>query len=122
MAALVAVFEGEESTPREVPMRLPHPNADPVPYPAPMTTPSSTIATYFDAARRMDKAAWVGCFAPDAESHDPVGAPPHRGHEGLGRFFDGIVALVAHIELWEDVVAGGGNEFAVAWTYDRPRA
>jgi len=75
-----------------------------------------TITAYFDATRRMDQAAWVGCFATDAESHDPVGAPPIRGHAALGQFFAGIVGLVESIALWEDLVSGSGNELAVTWT------
>jgi steroid delta-isomerase len=81
-----------------------------------MTTTPPVLAAYFDATRRMDKAAWVACFAADAVSHDPVGAPPHAGHAALGAFFDGILGLVESIALWEDLVSGSGDEIAVTWT------
>lgn len=81
-----------------------------------MSAPHPTISAYFEATRRMDKAAWVACFAADGASHDPVGAPPHVGHAALGAFFDGITAACESIALWEDLVSGAGDEVAVTWT------
>jgi steroid delta-isomerase len=80
------------------------------------TSAPSVIPSYFAAIRAMDREAWVACFAPDGESHDPVGAPPHRGHAGLRAFFDAIRGAVESIALWEDFVAPAGDEVAVAWT------
>ena len=76
----------------------------------------TTIRAYFAATRAMDRAAWVAQFATNGCSHDPVGAPPHVGHEALGRFFDSIVGLVETIGLSEDAVYVCGNEAAVKWT------
>ncbi len=81
-----------------------------------LQTAPPAVHDYFAAIRAMDREAWVACFAPDAESHDPVGAPSHRGHAGLRAFFDGITSAVESIALWEDLVAPAGNEVAVAWT------
>lgn len=64
----------------------------------------------------MDREAWVAVFAKDGESHDPVGAPPHRGHAALRAFFDGIVGLTRTIGLYEDDVYICGDRAAVKWT------
>lgn len=81
------------------------------------TTPTATtIAAYFAAIRAMDKQAWVATFAGDAESQDPFGAPPIRGHAAIGAFFDGIVGLVRSIGLQEDHVYVCGSGAAVKWT------
>jgi steroid delta-isomerase len=74
------------------------------------------IADYFAATRSMDQEAWVGTFAADAVSHDPVGAPPTVGHEGLRRFFQGIVAAFHTVGVTEDRVFVNGNRVAVKWT------
>ena len=79
-------------------------------------TIEKTIAAYFAATRAMDRKAWVGTFAEDGASHDPVGAPPMKGHAALGQFFDGIVALTEKIGLTEDHVFICGNQAAVKWT------
>jgi len=75
-----------------------------------------SVQAYFAATRKIDREAWVACFAPDAESHDPVGAPSHRGHAGLRLFFDGIVGAVDSIAMWEDLVAPADSDVPVAWT------
>jgi len=75
-----------------------------------------TIAAYFAATSAMDCKAWVSTFAEDATSHDPVGAPPTKGHAALAKFFDGIVALTEKVGLTEDHVYVCGDRAAVKWT------
>ncbi len=53
---------------------------------------------YVDAYKRNDKDAVLALFRPDALFEDPVGQPPHHGHEGIGAFWDQSHAL-AEIEL-----------------------
>lgn len=81
-----------------------------------MTRTHDTIAAYFAATRAMDREAWVRTFAEDGATHDPVGAPPTKGHAALGKFFDGIVALTEKIGLTEDQVFVCGDKAAVKWT------
>jgi steroid delta-isomerase len=76
----------------------------------------TTIARYFAATRAPDREAWVACFASDGASHDPVGAPPHVGHDALRKFFDSIVGLVETIGLHEDQVYVCGDQAGVKWT------
>lgn len=74
-----------------------------------------TIHAYFAATRAVDREAWVRCFAPDASSHDPVGAPPARGHDALRAFFDSIAGAASTIGLMEEQVYVCGDRAAVKW-------
>jgi ketosteroid isomerase-like protein len=73
------------------------------------------VAGYFAGIRDNDKDGWLSHFAPDGVAHDPVGAPPHEGHEGLSKFFDGMNRMFASVSLVEDAVFIAGNEAAVSW-------
>lgn len=46
------------------------------------------LEAYARAWATDDKALLLSLFAQDAEWSDPVGTPPFRGHEGVGRFWD----------------------------------
>jgi steroid delta-isomerase len=75
-----------------------------------------TIAEYFAALRAMDAVAWAATFSSDAVSHDPVGAPPHRGPAAIQAFATGVFGLFEKVGLTEDQVYVCGNEAAVKWT------
>lgn len=75
----------------------------------------TTIHAYFAATRAIDREAWVRCFAPDGVSHDPVGAPPHRGHDALRAFFDSIAGAASTIGLMEEQVYVCGDRAAIKW-------
>jgi steroid delta-isomerase len=77
---------------------------------------SKTIKAYFAALRAMDQQAWVNTFAEDAIDHDPVGAPPIKGHQKLGEFFQTVTAAFKEVGLTEDQVFVAGNGAAVKWT------
>jgi steroid Delta-isomerase len=77
-----------------------------------------SISGYFAAIRAMDEAAFTAVFAPDAESHDPVGAPPFSGHDGLRKFFGGIKATFQELNMRETAVYINKNEAAVHWQAD----
>ena len=59
----------------------------------------AVVDAYVDSYRRNDRQACLDLFAPDAVWHDPVGAPPHVGHEGVGAFWDQARAMADSIEL-----------------------
>jgi steroid delta-isomerase len=46
------------------------------------------IETYVRAWASGDRKLVLSVFAEDCEWHDPVGAPPFRGHAGVARFWD----------------------------------
>ena len=72
-----------------------------------------TIAdAYVDAYKRNDKDALLGLFKPDAYFEDPVGQPPHLGHEGIGAFWDQSHAM-ASIELVKKDVIVCGTEMVM---------
>jgi steroid delta-isomerase len=50
----------------------------------------ATVDRYLEAFNAGDRDAWVGCFAEDAVSEDPVGSEPMKGHEAIGAFWDGV--------------------------------
>jgi len=77
---------------------------------------SKAVKAYFAALRAMDQQAWVNTFAEDAVTYDPVGAPPTKGHQRLGEFFQTITAAFKEVGLTEDEVFIAGNGAAVKWT------
>lgn len=77
-----------------------------------MPTPEqvrAVVDAYVDGYRRNDKQAVLDLFRPDAVWHDPVGEPPHVGHEGIGAFWDQVHAMADSIVLEPGnvIVAGG---------------
>jgi steroid Delta-isomerase len=74
------------------------------------------VAEYFAAIRAMDVERWVNTFDANAVSHDPVGAPPMRGHEALRQFLTQINSGFDSLGLTEDNVFINGNSAAVKWT------
>jgi ketosteroid isomerase-like protein len=52
---------------------------------------ASVVGRFYAALRANDVDAWVNLFAADATARDPVGIPPHRGHEGLRDFLSGVL-------------------------------
>jgi steroid delta-isomerase len=48
----------------------------------------SVLESYIRAWATGDKALILSLFAEDCEWSDPVGTPPFKGREGVGRFWD----------------------------------
>jgi steroid delta-isomerase len=71
---------------------------------------TSVIDAYVDGYRRNDKDAVLALFGADAVWHDPVGAPPHVGHEGVGKFWDDAHAMADTIVLEPTYVVVAGDE------------
>jgi steroid delta-isomerase len=57
------------------------------------------VDAYVDSYRRNDRQACIDLFAADAVWHDPVGEPPHVGHDGVGAFWDQARTMADSIEL-----------------------
>lgn len=66
------------------------------------------------AVEAGDRAGWLALFAPDAVVEDPIGpsmfdpeGAGHRGHEGIGAFYDSVVSSGAvRFEIRESYAAG----------------
>jgi steroid delta-isomerase len=83
-----------------------------------MPTPEqvrAAVDAYVDSYRQNDRAAALATFAPDAVWHDPVGQPPHVGHEGIGAFWDQAHAMADKIVLEPSEIIVCGNEAAMVF-------
>lgn len=83
-----------------------------------MTAPERVRAVvdgYVDAYRRNDRQACLDLFAPGAVWHDPVGEPPHVGHEGIGAFWDQAHAMADSILLVPNDVIVCANQAAMVF-------
>jgi steroid delta-isomerase len=80
------------------------------------TLTEQTITEYFAAIRAMDVERCVALFTPNAEQHDPVGAPPNIGQEAIRGFFTGIFGAFQSVSLVEDSIYANGSSAAVKWT------
>lgn len=93
------------------------------------------------AVEAKDRAAWLDLFADDAVVEDPIGRSPfdpegrgHRGREGIGAFFDSVIAPhervqfeiddsfecgdeVANVGTISTTLAGGGHVAVVRGVY-----
>lgn len=76
------------------------------------------IGRYFAAIRSLDADAFTAVFTEDGISHDPVGAPPFSGHDGLRKFFGGILATFSELNMRETAVYINKDEAAVHWQAD----
>ena len=54
-------------------------------------TPLELVDASPAAVARGDLEGWLALFAPTAVIEDPVGTAPARGHDGIARFYRGLV-------------------------------
>ncbi len=73
------------------------------------------IATYYANMAAMNPQGWVENFAEDAVSHDPVGEPPAKVHEGFREFIGQLQAVFASLEAATEHIFITGDEAAVKW-------
>jgi steroid delta-isomerase len=75
---------------------------------------NDTIQRYVKAFNDGDRAAWLGCFAPDATMEDPVGTPLKHGADEIGAFFDQNQDMVDELEVTiprDPIVCGSEASF-----------
>lgn len=70
----------------------------------------ATLEAYVEAYSTEDKQAFLDLFAPDAVWHDPVGADPHVGHEGIAEFWDATHSMADEIRLEVQRIVVCGEE------------
>ena len=81
-----------------------------------MPTPDevrAVVENYVKLGNSNDKDATIALFRKDAVWFDPVGAPPHVGHEGIGAFWDQSRSMAEKIELVPSSIVVCGNEAAM---------
>ncbi|WGV27954.1 nuclear transport factor 2 family protein [Halotia branconii] len=76
----------------------------------------SIVNAYFANFGAMNPEGWVENFAEDALSHDPVGEPPAKVHEGFRQFIGQLQAVFVKLEPTIEHIFIAGNEAAVKWT------
>ena len=84
-----------------------------------MPTPaqvSAAVDTYVQALASRDRDAWLAAFSADAVLVDPVPSAPVSGGDGLGRFFDGLMAMADRVTVRPRQVLVCGAEAAVVFT------
>ena len=73
-------------------------------------------ALYYRSIRVSDVDAFVSLFASDGISHDPVGPPPHVGHDGVRAFLTGVLGLCAQFDIVPLKTLLFKNSVAVTWS------
>jgi ketosteroid isomerase-like protein len=76
----------------------------------------TVINAYFTNIAAMNSAMLLENFAEDAVSHDPVGEPPAKVHEGLPQLVGLLQATYEKLEPTTEHIFVAGNEAAVKWT------
>ena len=73
------------------------------------------IEGYAEAYSKGNKQEVINAFAEDARWHDPVGSPPHVGHQGVSEFWDQTHELADAVELKPTSIYASGNEGAMVF-------
>jgi len=76
------------------------------------------VESYFTTAARRDEAAWLATFAEDAVSHDPVGAPPVEGRDGLREIWKILTSPFRDLAFVVTRAFYCGSGAAVYWAAD----
>ncbi len=71
---------------------------------------------YYRSIRISDVDGFVDLFATDGVSHDPVGAPPHVGHDGVRAFITGVLGLCEQLDIAPVETVFYQNSAAVSWS------
>jgi steroid delta-isomerase len=64
----------------------------------------------------MDANAVAEAFAPDGESNDPVGTPPHTGREAIREFMQGTMLQTERLATTPEKLFIAGDSAAFTWT------
>ncbi|BAZ41588.1 steroid delta-5-3-ketosteroid isomerase [Calothrix sp. NIES-4101] len=73
------------------------------------------INSYYINIAAMNAEAVLANFAEDAMSHDPVGEPPTKVHEGFHEFIGRLQAVFENLQSTIESTFITGNEAAVKW-------
>ena len=76
----------------------------------------AAVADYFRTLSKRDKNAWIALFDPGASVHEPVGATPAEGREGLEQVWQVFTGPFATFTLASDEVFYAGSGAAARWS------
>jgi steroid delta-isomerase len=77
-----------------------------------------SVHAYMAAINLLDADAYAACFAPEAELHDPVGAPPLIGPDGARAFMAQFAPLLQAIYIRAGKIYVAGNRAAFPWAME----
>jgi len=76
----------------------------------------AAVADYFRTLSSRDKNAWVALFDKSAVVHEPVGATPAEGREGLEEVWQVFTGPFASLTVLVDEVFYSGSGAAARWS------
>ncbi|MBW4508177.1 MAG: nuclear transport factor 2 family protein [Scytonematopsis contorta HA4267-MV1] len=76
----------------------------------------AVVASYYNNIAAMNTSGVLENFAQDAISHDPVGEPAAKVHEGFSEFLGRLQAVFEKLETVTEHIFTSGNSAAVKWT------
>ena len=76
----------------------------------------AAVADYFRTVSARDKNAWIALFDKTAVLHEPVGATPAEGREGLEQVWQVFTGPFASLTLRTDEVFYSGSGAAARWS------
>jgi steroid delta-isomerase len=76
----------------------------------------ATVAAYIDAFHTKDRESFTGLFTPDAVTQDPVPGPLNQGPDGIGQWWDSMIAPLETVKFDIHDVHVCGDQAAMVWT------
>ena len=76
----------------------------------------AAVADYFRTISAREKDAWIALFDKNAAVHEPVGATPAEGREGLEQVWQVFTGPFATFTLKSDEVFYSGSGAAARWS------
>jgi len=76
----------------------------------------AAVIDYFRTISSRDKSAWISLFDKSAVLHEPVGATPAEGREGLEQVWQVFTGPFATLTLASDEVFYSGSGAAARWS------
>lgn len=76
----------------------------------------AAVHNYFHTLSTRDKNAWIALFDSSAVLHEPVGATPGEGREGLEQVWQVFTGPFATLTLRSDEVFYSGSGAAARWS------
>src|SRR5689334_18614600 len=76
----------------------------------------AAVTDYFRTISTRDKSAWIALFDKSAVLHEPVGATPAEGREGLEQVWQVFTGPFTTLSLTTDEVFYSGSGAAARWT------
>ena len=76
----------------------------------------AAVSDYFRTLSERDKNAWIALFDKSAAVHEPVGATPAEGREGLEQVWQVFTGPFATLTMKSDEVFYSGSGAAARWS------